>query len=135
VPHNPRRSRALNPPTTILTDDQIAEAMARAVDLRRRTARDPDAVRPQAMSAADAVRMTETWRLNTRWYRFGHGHDPDHDPWFWVGWVGLETPWGFATPLGQDRYRGTWAVWLNVEDGRVWLRWERHGRVADDPYP
>src|SRR5262249_46313873 len=132
--HTPRRDRSPAPPP-VLTDCQIAEAMARAVELRRRTVRDPAAVDAVALDARDAVHMTEGWRLNTQRHRIGR--DADADPWYWIGWVSVEVPWRFTTILGRDAYDATWAVWLNVADGRVWLKLERHGRWAEegDPYP
>jgi hypothetical protein len=70
--------------------------------------------------------MAENRRWHAGWPRSSRGHDPEPGPWRWVGWVGIETPWGVATRLGPDRYRGAWAVWLGCE---------RRGRFADDPYP
>jgi hypothetical protein len=136
VAHNPRRDRTPAPPP-VITSDQIVEAIARAVELRRRTANDPANVRANPLHPSDAVRMTENWRLHTRWYRIARGHDPEPDPWYWIGWISVEHPWTFTDPLGRRGYAATWAVCLNVEDGRVWLRRERHGRRGEDgdPYP
>jgi hypothetical protein len=135
VAHNPRRDRTPEAPPATLTDAQIADAMAKAVALRRRTLRDPATVDAVALDPRDAARATEGWRLNSR--RYGSGRDTYADSWFLVGWVGVEVPWDFTTALGHRCYHQTWAVWLNAADGRVWLRWERHGRWAaeGDPYP
>ena len=132
--HTPRRDRTPSSPLPV-TDLQIAEAIARAVALRRRTVHDPATVDAVALDARDAVRMTEGWRLNTRRHRIGR--DAEDDLWYWVGWVGVEVPWDHTTALGCRCYAATWQVWLNAEDDRVWLRLERHGRWAkdDDPYP
>jgi hypothetical protein len=134
VAHNPRRDRTPAPPS-VLTNDQIAEAMAKAVALRRKTACDSAVVDVVALDARDAARATEGWRLNTRRHR--NGRDADDEAWFLVGWVGVEVPWVFANELGRSCYAATWQVWLNADDGRVWLRLERHGRWAEagDPYP
>jgi hypothetical protein len=134
VAHNPRRDRTAAPPP-LLTNEQIAEAMAMAVELRRKTVCDAAVVDAVALDARDAVRATEGWRLNTRRHRIGR--DADADPWFWVGWVGVEVPWDHSTELGRRCYHATWQVWFNADDGRVWLRLERHGRWADpdDPSP
>jgi hypothetical protein len=132
VAHTPRRSRAPEPAPPV-TEAQIAEALAKAVELRRRTARDPATVRAVPLGARDALLATDNRRQHGR--RGAAGWGPAA-PWVWVGWVCLGTgPWPTPTALGQDRYQATWAVWLNAEDGRVWQRYERHGRWADDPYP
>jgi hypothetical protein len=109
--------------------------MAKAVALRRRTLRDQATVDAVALDPRDAVRATEGWRLNSR--RYGLGRDSYGDPWVLIGWVAVEVPWDFTTALGHRCYHGTWQVWLNLDDGRVWLRRERHGRWAEagDPYP
>jgi hypothetical protein len=134
VAHTPRRDRS---PTLlpVLTNDRIADAMARALELRRHTVRDPASVDAVALDPRDAVRETEGWRLNTR--RYGSGRDTNGDPWFLIGWVRVETPWDVTTALGHNGYHGTWAVWFNAADGRVWLRLERPGRWPEDrdPYP
>jgi hypothetical protein len=134
VAHTTRRSRGPEPAPPV-TDAQIAAALATAVERRRRTAGDPGTVRAIPMGARDAMRATDNWRQHGRRGTAGCGPAA---PWVWVGWVCLEAgPWRAPTALGQDRYRGTWAVWLNAADGRVWLRFERQGRFADagDPYP
>jgi hypothetical protein len=133
-----RRSRFSTPiRRAALTDDQIAEVMARAVALRRRTARNPADVEAQPLSACDAIAMTENWRLHTRRSRFRYGADAGADPWYWIGWVGQETPAGCIERFGGPCSHQAWAVWLNVGDGRVWLKLERHGRWTEpgDPYP
>jgi hypothetical protein len=138
VARDPRPSRYArsDPPTVVLTDEQIVAAIARAVALRQHTAIRPDDVHGQPMTAHDAVRMTESWRLHTQWYRMARSGQPDPDPWWWIGWVGQETPRGVVDELNRRCYHRTWAVWLNAADGRVWLRWERHGYEAiDAPYP
>ena len=101
----------------MLTDEQIADAMDRAVALRRRTAVNPDAVEGQAMTASDAMGVTRNHRLHS----FLAGRP---DPWWWIGWV-------HDTPPRDGADRRTWAVWLHVTDGRVWLRLQR-GWAGDD---
>jgi hypothetical protein len=125
-----------DPPSAIsLTDEQIACAMTRAVALRRQSASHAATVTAHPRRADDAIRATETWRFHTRWQRLARGDRSERTPWVWIGWVSVETtPWGFAR-FDRERYAEAWEVWLNVDDGRVWLRWERHGRFADDPYP
>jgi hypothetical protein len=120
-----------------LTDDRIAEAMARAVALRRPTARNPAAVDAQPLSACDAIARTENRRRHTRRSRVRQGADAGADPWYRIGWVGQETPKGCIERFGGPCYFQAWAVWLDVGDGRVWLKLERHGRWTDpgDPYP
>jgi hypothetical protein len=136
VPHNPRRSREPEP-ASILTQGQIADALDRAVALRRRCARDPEEVQPQPHHPGDAVGDTEGWRLNTRWCRTKRCGATEPDPWWWVGWVNEASP-ANCLELGElPCWPSTWAVWLNVGDGRVWLKLERYRRWADpgDPYP
>lgn len=129
------RQRSQTVPTIEVTDAQIAEAMALAVALRRRNATDPSTVRAIPLDAYDAIRMTDSWWTHTRWQRFARGDRREHPSWVRIGWVAHETaPWGFDR-AGRDRYNQTWEVWLHADDGRVWLRWQRLGRDADDPYP
>ena len=118
MPFTPRRERERPdqlPP--LLADEQIADAMGRAVALLRRTALNPDAVEGQAMNAWDAMSITRNYRLHS----FLAGRS---DPWWWIGWV-------HDTPPRNGADRRTWAVWLNLEDGRVWLRLHR-GWAGDD---
>jgi hypothetical protein len=136
VAHNSRRSRVPeedSPP--VLTKDLIAEAMAKAVALRHRVASDPAEVDALALRPHDAIGYTEGWRRNTRWYRAKRYGATEPDPWYWIGWVTHETPAGCVERCEKPCREHTWAVWVNVDDGRVWLRLERYGRDADDPYP
>jgi len=48
MPHNPRRTRDRDSVPIVLTDEQIAEAMRRAQELRRRATASGDAARPAA---------------------------------------------------------------------------------------
>jgi hypothetical protein len=129
------RARPDPPRTIALTDQQIAEAMARAVALRKQSACDAATVTAQPRHSDDAIRATKTWWFHTRWRRLARGDRTERPAWVWIGWVSVETrPRGVAR-FGGDRYSEAWEVWLNVADGRVWLRWERHGRFADDPFP
>ena len=136
--HNPRRSPSSeidSPP--ILTRDQIAEAMERAVALRRRCMPDPEAVQPQPLHPHDAVGYTEGWRENTRWYRAKRYGVTDPDPWYWIGWVNEESPANCLDLGVHPCWYRTWEVWFNLSDGRVWLKPERRIRRTDpaDPYP
>ena len=118
MPFTPRRERERPDPTAVLlTDQQIADAMDRAIALRRRTAISLDTVEGQAMTVSDAMGVTRNHRLHS----FLAGRE---DPWWWVGWV-------HDKPGGDMERRRTWAVWLNVADGRVWLRLQR-GWAGDD---
>lgn len=134
--HTPRRSRTPDPPQTILTNDQIAEAMGRALTLRRKTACNPEDVTSQAMSADDAVQSTLRWRQHMRFYRWRWTVDPHTDPWYRIGWIHQLTPWPFITPLGRDHFDQTWDVWLNITDRSIHLRYERGTNWPDenDPY-
>lgn len=137
MPFNPRRDkRPPAPPPVDITDAQIAAAMERAVALRRRNAVRPERVRAQPMFAQDAVRATEDCRTSYH-YRIAQARGLAPDPWWWIGWVHQEEPSPWPPPPGCRPYNRTWAVWLNVDDGRVWLRWERHVAATDpgDPYP
>jgi hypothetical protein len=82
-----------------------------------------------------AVARTENWRTNTRGYRFSRLGDGGDDPCYLIGWVTLERPWAFKNATGQDRYDQTWQVWLDITEGRVWLKLERHGRWTDRGVP
>lgn len=132
MPHNPRRSPYPEPePATVVTDEQIAAAMAAAVALRRRTVRDPDDVQPQPLDAYNAVRYTESDRSLSYWHRLHR--EGRADPWYLVGWVNQETrcevdPFG----LRWCACRCGWDAYLNVEDGRVWLRWARQYTNKDE---
>ena len=130
MPHNPRKRdiRALDRPLPIvLTNDQIAEAMERALALRLRSAVDPEVVETQAMDVWDAMDLTRGYRTHSWWYRMNH---EGPDPWWWIGWV-------HETPGGEWWRKRTWEVWLNVDDGRVHLRFDRPWRGDEDecPYP
>lgn len=129
--------RREKPPITLtITDEQVAAAMDRALALRRASSRDPHTVRATALTAADAMRATLNRRRISGGSRMMRGRSAERDAWVWIGWVSIETePWGFATALGQDRDLRTWEVWLDPTDERVWLKLERVGRFADDPYP
>jgi hypothetical protein len=101
------------------------------VALRQKTAKDPNDVRAIGLNVSEATRSTKHRRTPAGWDR-----PAARDPWFMVGWVKLESEWGFVDDRGWDRYDQTWEVWLNVDDDRVWLklgRWCR--RAKDDPYP
>src|SRR5215207_2302220 len=131
MPHNPRRPRVPDVPDAVLTGDKIDDALERAVALRRKTAKDPNDVRAIALNVTEAARSTKHRRAPADWDRL-----PERDPWFLVGWVVLQRDWGFADGWGWDRYDRTWDVWLNVDEGRVWLKLSRLGRrPKDDPYP
>ena len=131
MPHNPRRPRGPESTEIELTTERIADALARAVALRRRTAVDPDGVRAVAMVVSDAARSTKQRRAPVPW------DQPEvRNPWVLVGWVRHEHDRGAADERWWDRFDLTWDVWLNVDDGRVWLKLSRSGRGAkDDPYP
>lgn len=136
--HNPRRSRPPEPePLLILTKEQIADAMAEAVALRRRCMPDPDEVQPQPLHPRDAVGYTEGWRVHSRWYRTKRYRATETDPWWRVGWVTEESPANCLETWDHPCWHRTWEVWVNVDDGRVWLKPERRVRRADtdDPYP
>jgi hypothetical protein len=136
VAHIPRRSRSpeqASPP--VLTKEQIAKAMARAVALPRRSASDPPGVDALAPHLHDALSYTEGWRRNTRWYRATRYGANEPDPWSLVGWVAHGTPAGCAKRCEHPCRERTWAVWANAEYGRLWPKLERNGRDADDPYP
>jgi hypothetical protein len=109
MPHNPRRTRDRDPIAEVLTDEQIGEAMARAVELRQRCILDPACASPQPMPAWDAMMFTRGYRRHSWDYRTEH---TGPDPWWWIGWV--------HEPVGDDRR--TWEVWLDVQEGRVWLK-------------
>lgn len=129
MPHNPRnrdiraaeheRAQAVTP-----TDEQITEAMGRAVELRRRTAVQPDQVQATPFSAYEARDLTRGYRTHSWWYRM---HHKGPDPWWWIG---------VLSQVIGDWHRD-WHVWLNVDDGRVHLRFQRPWRGDEDecPYP
>lgn len=138
MPFNPRRERRAPPPPAVrLTDEQIAEALERALTLRRRAANDPAQVTAQAMTAYDAIRATEQYRDRSYRYRVRHTFAGQADPWWWIGWVHQEAPSDYTPFAGRLGYRRSWEVWLSSEDGRVWLKLERYGKAwgVDDPYP
>jgi len=107
--------------TAALTDEQIIDAMGRALELRRRSAIEPERVTAQTLRAAEAIDLTRNYRHHSHGYRVQHLPDPDDlteprtDPWWWIGWVHYS--------LGEERQ--TWEVWLDIEAGRVWLKYDR----------
>jgi hypothetical protein len=103
----------------------IAEAMTRAHAQRCHPGIDPASVEIVALDSLDAVEKTErSWRHRYGiWARRLNATPPD--PWWLVGWLTIDV---FPMPR-------RWAVWLNGEDGRVHVRFQRNGQGADDPYP
>jgi hypothetical protein len=111
-----------------LTMEQIQNAVDQAVNLRRRTAINPDEVRSHALHPADAVRSTEGYRRNRRGDASLQWQQPESDPWWRVGWVMQEPVVSLDAPPSQTQFRQTWEVWLNVDDERVWLKLPRRKR-------
>ncbi len=140
MPFTPRRAKGPEPPPPIdLTDEHVMAAMDRAAEIRRRNAVNPSEVSIQPMAAIDAMRATQNYRLRSYAYRLHHHDSTTPDPWWFVGWIGQEPSErdvGLAVSLRLSR---SWEVWLNVEDGRVWLKFDRQiaraTRDRDDPYP
>jgi hypothetical protein len=126
--------RARSPdPRPPVTKEQIADAIARAVALRRWGNRHPERIAGQAMDPSDAQRMTDQWRLRTR----GPVHF-ESSPWMRIGWVCISVGWDVSLGIDCRRYHAVWSVWLHVEDGRVWQRLDRPfgwDREPGDPYP
>lgn len=137
MPHTPRRSPYPEPdPATVVTDEQIAAAMEKAVALRRRTARNPEDVQPQPLDPYRAVRFTESDRSLSYWHRLQR--EGRADPWYLVGWVNQETRCDVDhCGVRWCGYRRAWDVYLHVGDGRVWLRPSRGSVLRDpaNPYP
>lgn len=137
MPHNPRRSRSPEPdPAVSFTKEQIAGAIDRALEIRRRTAVNATDVSAQPMNPHDAVRSTEAYRYHSHSYRRKHLGKEVDDPWYQIGWIEQVTRWDFVTDLGHDHYCQIWEVWLSVSDGRVWLKYDRslNWPDEDDPY-
>ena len=128
MPFNPRRPRkSEEPPSVVLTASQITAAIDIAVELRRRAAINANEVQGQPLHPADAVRSTEGYRLHSESYKMKRRGITAPDPWWRVGWVSQQPEGSWMTPPSQTAFLRTWEVWLNVDDGRVWLRSKRHG--------
>lgn len=102
--------------------DQIQTAVAQAVELRRRTAVNPDEVQGHALHPSDAIQSTEGYRRKRQKDARFQWQKPEHDPWWRVGWITHEPLVSLDSPPSQTLYRRTWEVWFNIEDDRVWLR-------------
>lgn len=82
----------------------------------------PDEVTAQPMLASDAMSITRSYRRHSWGARLDRSGP---DPWWWIGWV-------HQTPDRDRTRRRTWAVWLDIEDGRVGLRFQRIFGFDDD---
>ena len=126
MPFNPRRDKSPQPPPAVnLSTEQIRSALERAVDLRRQNAIRPEDVQGHALCPGDAIQSTEGYRRNRRWHTAGDTQPAERDAWWRVGWITQEPAASIQTPPSQTVFRATWEVWLNVDDGRVWMKTKR----------